>query len=188
MRKLIFLISVLFVLPSMAGLLFNYSQLAIKDLDQMSAMIKKKIEESRKSKGDKVIPLKESLQAVYSRPNGDLLIEKVVSPLKAELEQHDAWESAFKALVKEAIGALKNPKSFTPKVQATYWIFLENTLSEMKPKVATDDFERSVVVDIRNAKIKLSKEAQSERRLGAMKSTVSPSEVAEQILEPLGKK
>ncbi len=167
-----------------AGLLLNYSQLALKDLDQMSKLTQNKITESRKAGGDKIIPLKEALQAVYSRPNEDLMIEKVITAVRSELEEHDAWEKTVQALVKESMGALKNPKAFSPVVQVTYLIFLENILSEMKPK-AGEAFENKIINQIKNAKISITKSAENERRLRVMKGTNSPSEIADNILKEL---
>ena len=167
--------------PVNAGLIFNYSQLAIKDLDQMSKLIQTKINESRKSGGDKVIPLKEGLQAVYSRSNEDFMIEKIISPLKNELDEHGAWEKAIRDLVKEAIGALKNPKAFQPAIQVTYVIFLENVISEMRPK-GGEEFEGKIIKMIRDAKIQVTKAADTERRLRVMKGTTSPSDIAASVL------
>ena len=167
-----------------AGLLYNYSQLSLKDLDQMSKLVQSKINESRKEGGDQTIPLKEALQAVYSRSNEDFLIEKIISPLRTELDEHEAWESTLRALTKEAIGALKNPKAFKPVVQVTYVVFLENLISEIKPR-GNEKFERSLLEDLVKADISVSKEAVNERRLRVMKSTTSPSEVAEAILKSI---
>lgn len=167
-----------------AGLLFNYSQLSLKDLDQMSKLIQIKINESRKAGGDQVIPLKEALQAVYSRSNEDFMIEKIISPLRNELDEHDAWNSSLDSLTKEAIGALKNTKAFKPVVQVTYLVFLENLISEVKPR-GNEKFERGLLEKIAKAKIKVTKEAETERRLRVMKNTTSPSEVAENVLKKI---
>lgn len=164
-----------------AGLIFNYSQLALKDLEQMSKLIQTKIEEARKSGGNKVIPLKEGLQAVYSRSNEDFMIEKILSPLKNELEEHNAWEKSIQDLVKEAIGALKNPKAFQPTIQITYIIFLENMMAEMRPRIG-QEFENKIVKKIRDAKIEVTKAADTERRLRVMKGASSPSDIANTIL------
>lgn len=166
---------------SFAGLLFNYSELALKDLDQMGKLVKSKMAESKKSGGNKAIPLKEALQAVYSRSNEDFMIEKVIPPLRMQLEELDAWESSMKALTKEAIGALNNPRAFKPVVQVTYQIFLENLMAELKPR-ALESFEKSVLVQIRDAKIEPSKELVQERKLRIMKETISASEIAKKIL------
>ena len=166
-----------------AGLLFSYSRLAVKDLDQMNKLVLDKIKESKHEHGgDKTVPLKEALQAVFSRPNEDFLIEKILPPLHNELDELGTWEKAIKALVKESLGALHNAKAFTPQAQVTYAIFLENLVTELKPKVA-DDFERGIIKQISDAKVELTKEAIAERQLRMMKESVSPSAIAQAVLD-----
>ncbi len=182
MKKMTFALTLCLTLAAQAGLLFSYSRLALKDLDQMNKLIKDKIKESKKESGDKTMPLREALQAVFSRPNEDFLIEKVLPPLKNELDELNAWERTVKALLKESIGALTNPKAFKPEAQVTYAIFLENLVSELKPKIG-EEFEHSVLTQIRDAKIELTNEAASERHLRMMKESVSPSLLAQAALE-----
>ncbi|MEZ0391199.1 MAG: hypothetical protein ACAH59_03215 [Pseudobdellovibrionaceae bacterium] len=183
MKKLItFCITMAIVGSAQAGLLFNYSQLALKDLDQMNKLVRSKIQESKKSGGNKVIPLKEALQAVFSRSNEDFMIEKITPQLKVEMDEHDSWEPSIQALVKEALGALGNPKAFKPVVQVTYLIFLENMIAELKPRL-DEKFERKIITQIRDAKISVTKEAVNERRLRVMKETTSPSLIAEAVLK-----
>ncbi|MFV8256229.1 hypothetical protein ACNQKP_00410 [Bdellovibrio bacteriovorus] len=165
-----------------AGLLFNYSQLALKDLDQMNQLVSDKVKESKKSSSGKAVPLKEALQAVYARPNDDEMIEKVVSPLRSNLDELESWEKTISQLTDEAINALKNPRAFKPVVQVTYVIFLENLLAEIKPHAKNDGFERKIAERIRDAKIEVTKDAISERKLRMMKDTTSPSEIAGSIL------
>lgn len=148
----------------------------------MNKMIKEKIKESRKGGGDRTIPLKEALQAVFSRPNEDFMIEKILPALKSELEEHSAYEKTIKALVKESIGALKNSSKFTPQAQVTYAVFLENLILEMRPKVK-ETFENGIITQIKDAKIEVTEKAQSERKLRVMKSLKSPSEVATLVLK-----
>lgn len=171
-----------FCLQANAGLLFNYSQLATKDLDQINKLVNDKVKESKKSSSGKEIPLREALQAVYSRPNEDDMIEKVVAPLRSQLDDLDAWEKTISQLTDESIGALRHPKTFKPVVQVTYAIFLQNLLSEIKPLVKDAGFERGIATRIRDAKLEISKAAQDERSLRMMSSLVSPSELAAQIL------
>ena len=166
---------------SQAGLLFSYNRLALKDLDDMSRLVKDKIKESHKETGDKSIPLKEGLQAVFSRPNPDFLIEKILPPLKSELDDLGAWERSLKSLVKEALGALKNPGAFKPEAQVTYLVFLENLVSELRPR-SKEKFETALLEQIRDAKIVVTDGAQKERQLRMMKETTSPSALAEQVL------
>jgi hypothetical protein len=175
-------ITVLMAGSAQAGLLFNYSQLALKDLDQMNKLVRSKIQESKKSGGDKNIPLKEALQAVFSRSNEDFMIEKLVPQLKVELEEHEGWESSIQQLVREALGALKNPRAFQPVVQVTYQVFLENIIAELKPR-AGEDFENKILKQIRDAKAEPTKEAANERRLRVMKQSTSVSELADAVLK-----
>lgn len=183
MKKLIIITILTICSITQAGLLFPYNRLATKDLDQMNKLIKEKVKESKQSRGDKSIPLKEALQAVYSRPNEDFMIEKVVSSVKNELDELDSWEKTVRALTKEAIGALKNPKAFKVTAQVTYAIFLENIVAEFKPKL-NEDFEKEILTQIRDAQIQITKEALNERRLKMMKELRSPSELATTALQP----
>ncbi len=168
---------------SEAGLLLTYHKLALKDLDQMNDIVSSKIKESKKSYAGKTVPLKEALQAVLGRPDEDNMVEKVIPPLKSELESQDAWEKSLKELATEAINALKNNKNFKPEVQVTYQVFLENMLAQMKPDLGKGGFETKLVEKIREAKVVISKEAQNERKLRMMKTPVSPSDIADIILK-----
>lgn len=165
-----------------AGLLFNYSQLAVKDLDQINKLVNEKIKESKKTSSGKFIPLREALQAVYSRPNEDSMIDKVVAPLRSELDNLDAWEKTIRQLTDEALGVLKRSGTFTPPVQVTYALFLHNLLAELKPYIKEKGFERQIVEKIRDAHVDVSKEARHEIKIRMMKSLLSPSDVANQIL------
>lgn len=169
--------------PSYAGLLYNYSQLTIKDLDQMNEIVIQKVKESKKSSDGKVVPLREALQAIFSRPNRDGMIDKVISPLRSALDTEDAWEESLTQLTSEAINALKNPKAFKPVVQVTYQIFLENLLIEMKPYYNSDGFERSLAKQIQDANIELTKESIAERKLRSMEEKESPSKLAKKLLD-----
>lgn len=185
MKKLKYALSLfIFVVcaQSQAGLLFNYSQLALKDLDQMSDLVSSKINESKKVQSGKMVPLKEALQAVYSRPNDDDMIEKVVAPLRTNLDELGDWEKSISQLTDEAINALRNPKAFKPVVLVTYVIFLENLLSEIKPFLKDQGFERAIIERVRDAKITVPKEAINEMKVRTMRTLVSPSEIAERII------
>ncbi len=176
----IFVLAVGFPFLATAGLIADYSQLALKNIEQMSELVQSKVKEGRKYKGDDLVPLKEGLQAVFSRPNQDFIIEKVVGPLRAEVDQA-TLERMFVQLTDEALGALKNPKAFQPKVLVTYMIFLENVMSEFKPKIS-EKFERSIFEKIKNANVEVPGKALKERsKMG--QGSISPSEIAKRILE-----
>ncbi|MBS1971258.1 MAG: hypothetical protein JSU04_13195 [Bdellovibrionales bacterium] len=182
---LFILTGLLWTSVSSAGLLFTYSQLTLKDLDQMNDLAKKKVKEFKKDGSVEI--LKEAVQAVYSRPNDDGMVEKVITPLRNELDENDQWETTMDALVQEAIGALKNPKAFKPVVQNTYAIFLENVVADFKPFAEKEGHERRVIKTIADAKIEMSKEAINERKLRTMSVHKSPSELASRVLSDVAK-
>ena len=182
MKKYFFYLILFASLKGQAGLLMTYNQLALKDLDQMTDLARGKIKEAKKSTDGKIVPLKEGLQAVFSRPNDDGLISKVYPLLRSELERIDGLEKAFTDLTKEAIDALKNTKNFTPKAQVTYFLFLENLILEFKPLIKGNDYEKALVEKIAAADIELTSEAVKERQIRVMKKSVSPSELAKTVL------
>lgn len=160
-----------------------YHQLALKDLDQMNDFVNSKIKESKKSSSGKIIPLREGLQAVFSRPNEDGMIAKVYVPLRNELDRHSSLEKSYKDLIDEALYALKNTKNFKADVQVSYAIFLENILSEFKPLAGEVGFERKMIEKIAQASVQLSKDALKERKRRLMKEGESPSVLAELVLK-----
>lgn len=187
--KLKSVVAIIFITVfSQAGLLFNYHQLTLKNLDQMNSLVKSKIKESKAAYSGKAVPLKEALQSVLSRPDSDDMISKIIDPLRNKLDEEDAYEKVFEELIQEAINALKNTKNFKRDVQVTYAIFLENTLSEFKPDIKDDSFEMKMVKKIADSQIELTKDARKERQLRLMTEGTSPSEIARLILQDYEKK
>lgn len=166
----------------------NYAQLALRELDQMTELVNARIKESQMAQEDKFTPLKAGLLEVYGRPNEDGMIDKIVSPLRNEIEEVDTWERAVTEVTNDAVMVLKNPQDHKPAVQVTYAVFLENIIGEMKPRVKHGGFEKTLMESIRDANIELSKAMRDERKLRMMRDTSSPSQQARQILERLGTK
>ncbi|MFN8791081.1 MAG: hypothetical protein ACK5Y2_06460 [Bdellovibrionales bacterium] len=170
-----------------AGLLYTYNQLTVMELDQMSKLVQEKLKEA-KSAAAKTVPLKEGFQAVFSRPDHDRMIEKVVGPLRFELQDLGEYERIITELTEEAINALKNTRNFKPAVQVTYLIFLENLMADIKDQALQNDgFERQLFKKIQKAKIKLTQQAENEKNLKGLKETKSPSETAALVLESIEK-
>ncbi len=168
---------------ALAGLLFKYHQLVVKDLDQMNALVADKIKESKKAYAGKIVPLKEALQAVLARPDEDSMIDKILPPLRAELEDQNSWEKAVSSLTDEALNALRVTRNFHGDVQVTYAVFLENLMAEIKPLAHKGGFEKKILEKIRDAKVEITKEAVKESTLRRMKETVSPSKIAETLIK-----
>lgn len=168
-----------------AGLLYNYNQLTLMELDEMNKLVQDKLKESKKSDA-KVVPLKEGLQAVYSRPDTDRMIVKVVDPLRLELQELGEYERVLTELTEEALNALKHTRNFKPPVQVTYLLFLENLMADMKSTALQfDGFERGLIKKIKKANIKLTKEAENEKNVKGFNQTKAPSETASLILESI---
>jgi hypothetical protein len=184
----VFFVTIILSLNLHAGLLYTYNQLTVKDLDQMNTLVKNKLKESKSADAGKVVPIKEGLQAIYSRPNGDDMIEKISSPLRSALEDEDATEKVFSDLVTEATNALTNTKNFKKEVQVTYAIFLENIISEFKPGLKKDAFEYKIIKKIADADIELTKDAQKDRKLRLMQESASPSAIAKKVLSDFEEK
>lgn len=181
-EKLLSLVTLLLLIASgaQAQTLYVYNRLILKDLDQMNKLVQDKIREANES-GDKVPALREALQAVYSRPNSDFMIEKVIGPLRTQLEEIDAYETTLRSLIDEAVQALKDPDKVKPAAQVTYQVLLENIMAELKPDVSKP-FENSIITQIRDARIRITRKAESERALNTMKKVKSPSQIAKMIL------
>ncbi|MBX2988760.1 MAG: hypothetical protein KF802_12770 [Bdellovibrionaceae bacterium] len=154
----------------------------LKDLDQMNALVKAHVQRSQ-SESDKVTPLRVALRIVLSRPDDDGMVDKVIGMLRSELEENDAWESTVTDLTNEALTALKQPESLTPVEQVTYAVFLENVVAQMKPRASDMAFEYANLKRIRDARIKITPAARSERNLRTMRAQVSPSDAAAAILQ-----
>jgi hypothetical protein len=187
-KSLIFILATLVLSSvSFAGLLHQYPYLIHRDLDQMNALVKKKVKEYKKDGSLQI--LKEAVQAVYSRPNDDGMgmIEKVIPPLRSELDEAEQWENVMDALVDEAIGASKNPKAFTTVVLNTYAYFLRNVIADYKPFVDKPGHERKIVEKIRDAKIELTKEQKNELSLRGIGNHKSPSEIAADVMSNVKK-
>lgn len=176
----------------MAGLLWatppqTYSQLVLKDLDQMTELVDEKIAESKAEGGD-VAPLRAALQIVLSRPDDDFMVDKVIGPLRQALDENEAWESTLESVVDEAVKAMKNPKDLSASVQVTYAVLLTNVISQLKPRAQKAGFERKMIEKIRDARIVLTKKMRDDRKLRMMKDAPSPSQIAEEALTPPEKK
>lgn len=176
-------LAILFVQPTEAGLLHTYNELTLKNLEQMTRLVRGKIAEAKKSKSGQTVPLKEGLQAVFSRPNEDGMIEKVMPALKSELDHLKAYEKTVESLVQEALDALNNPMNFKAQAQVTYLLLLENTIAQLRPGLQEGSFEKRIIEKISQAEVVLSKEARSERKLRLMREARSPSEIAKEVLQ-----
>jgi hypothetical protein len=165
---------------------YVYSQLMMKDYDEMQSDVKDRVQ-AAEAVGDSDIDeakakLKDALQLTLSRPNNDNMVAKLVPLVRTPLRNIEAFESTLDEVVTQAIGTAKDQKARLTD-QATSFIILENILSELKPEVKTNEKMRAIVAKIRDAKIEISKKIKTELKMRAMlKTSESPSDFAAKIL------
>lgn len=159
-----------------------YHRLALKDLDQMTDLVQEGIRESRKDPAQAMQDLQATLFAVYGRPDDDGMIDKVIAPLRSEIDEVSNWDEAISKLVDGSIAALKNPRGLSPAMQVTHAIVLQNVIVELKPGARRDVADYDLLARIRDSKIELTKEARDERKLRTMKDPPSPSVLAAHAL------
>ena len=162
----------------------SYSRLQLMDLDQMSDLMQQKVRQFKST--NSLEPLQEGLQACLSRPDEDGLLEKVISIIKNPLEDNDAWESTIEEIVTNSIRLLKS-EGAQPSDQVTSAVVLENIIAEFKPsffkQYLSPAFETRIIERIATAEIEFSKAALSERKLNLMRSTSTPSAIAQRLIE-----
>ena len=176
---------------------YKYNELMIKDYDEMSAMVENFVQKSRDAAGEEetaasnaeaVSYLKEALQLIFSRPDSDNMVAKLVSEVRRELLSYTAFETTISELADEALATAKNENA-APSVQSTSLFILENVLSQIRPDVVNNNNEafRGIIERIAKAKIKISNEVFKDRKLRGMFKNKNPSEIAEEILKGLKK-
>ncbi|MGE0761975.1 MAG: hypothetical protein AB7N80_01725 [Bdellovibrionales bacterium] len=177
---------------------YKYSELQIKDYDEMLALVKTRVKKATKlfrANQDEDTPpdqqgveeLREALHLILSRPNQDNMLAKLLPDVRKEMANVNAFEDNMASLVSEAIDGLNNDKIPTVH-RSTYLIVLENILSEFKPEVRDKEDLRQLFEKIRDAKLKIPKEVTKDLKLRSMLSTESPSERAKRILDGLNPK
>lgn len=161
-----------------------YHQLAMKDLDEVTAHVKERIKASRAENADRNEILKATLFTVFARPDEDGMIDKVVGPLRSEIDEHASWEQFVRDLVNDSVRILLDPQGKKGAEQVTHAIFLQNIVATLKPAARRGGWEQQVLRKIAQADIRLTKASRDERKLRLMKDTQSPSAMAQQALGP----
>jgi hypothetical protein len=181
-------------LATFAAERFKYSELQIKDYDEMTTMVRAQIKKAQKlikdTDGDQgevadqesVETLRGALLLVLSRPNQDNMLAKLMPELRKELTGLSAFEDTLSSIAGEAMDGVKNKKLATV-YRSTYHFVLENILSEFRPEVRDREETRKIFERIRDANIEVPKEVTKDLRLRSMFTIESPSERAKRILE-----
>jgi len=173
----------------------KYSELQIKDYDEMRELMNERIKNAHKilketdKEADSDAPdteaieqLRSALLLVLSRPNQDNMLGKLMPDIRKELSNLNSFEDSLASVASEALVGLANDKLKTVQ-RSTYWFVLENILSEFKPEAADKDEFRNMFTKIRDAKLDVPKQVTKDLKLRSMFKVESPSERAKHILE-----
>ena len=176
---------------------YKYSDLVIKDYDEMNAQIQDRIKKSRAAaatnKGDDtsgdreaIDELRDALKLIFSRPNTDNMVAKLTPDVRRELSLYSAFEDTISSLVAEELSIAKDEKN-TVSQRSTSLFVLENTLSEIRPEIAGNADLRRVVQRIADGKLKIDDDVVKDRKIRSMFKTENPSDLAKTALKSLPK-
>lgn len=162
----------------------SYKSLATLDLDQMNDLIQSKLNEYNKQNNLQV--LREAAMLVFSRPDEDGMVEKIIAEVRNPLDEEGQWNSTIEALVYQSVETVKNAEA-SPTDQVTAGVILENIISEFKPlyikQFKTGGFETQIINYIAVSKAQYTKSALKERSLYLMRNNLSPNQIAQKILD-----
>lgn len=163
---------------------YTAGRLKILDLDEMSDIMLAKAREFKKT--DNSQELKDGLLIAFGRPDDDSVLEKILNTIQTPLEDNDLWEPSIDEMVDKSIAAIKD-ETGTAAEQVTYGVVLENVIAQFKPdfikQYKSPGFETRIIEKIAAAELEFSRAAASERKLNLMKGNLSPSLVAQRLID-----
>lgn len=167
----------------------TYKTLKILDLDDMSDLLYEKANDYKRN--NSIQALREGTMIAFARPNEEVILDKILNIVRNPLEDADEWESTVEQMVGQAVNTIKDSgASATDQVTAS--VVLVNVLSEFKPQFVkqyqSGGFETTVVERIAASNLQFSKQAEQEKKLNQMKSGLTPSQLAQKLVEIKNKK
>lgn len=174
---------------------FKYNELMIKDYDEMSNMVTTMVNKAKDLAGedgsqneDEVVrELRQALKLIFSRPNSDNMVAKLVPEVRRVLVGFNAFESSVAAVANEAVGIVKNEDA-PVSVKSTALFVLDNVLSEIRPEAEANPNMRQIIENIKNARLSISDDVKKERKVRGMFSSKSPSDIARDMLKKIDDK
>jgi hypothetical protein len=163
-----------------------YTDLQMKNFDEMEGQVKALVLSAQKVADDDVdsakAKLKDALQLIFSRPNTDNMVSQLLPIPRTPLKNLEAYESTLRSIVKNCVEKMKDT-SVKVSLRSTCYIVLDNVMGELKPDAKNNSQIRDLMIEIRDAKLKLHDDVKSNLRMHAMiKASVSPSETAKKII------
>jgi hypothetical protein len=181
------------LVPTSFGPNYKYNELMIKDYDEMTKMVQTLLRQSRTAttredsggEGEAVEYLGRALKLIFSRPDSDNMVAKLVGEVRRDLQGYNSYEDCIAALAAEAVRNVQNTDG-TISTQATALVILENLMGEISPAVRNGDKTLLRVVKmIHSADLKPSSEVKRDRRMRGMFRSQSPSVEAGLLLKQL---
>lgn len=167
----------------------TYKTLKILDLDQMTDLLYEKANDYKRN--NRVQALREGTMIAFARPNEEVILDKIISIVRSPLEDNDEWEGTIEQMVGQAVKTIQDGSAPATE-QVTASVVLENVLSEFKPAFVKQyqggGFETTVIERIAASDLKFSKQADQEKKLNQMKSGLTPSQLAQKLVDIKNKK
>ena len=166
---------------------YKYSELIIKDYDEMTNMVHALIRKAQSAGGEgpAVEYLQNALKLTFSRPDSDNMVAKLTSEVRRELNGYNAFEHVIAQLAAEASDNLRD-KENTLSVRTTSSFILENLMAEIKPEAErTNGDMRKTLQRIADSDLELARDVRSERTLRGMYRSPNPNEEAQRILKTI---
>lgn len=181
------------LVPRQFGPNYKYSELMIKDYDEMLKMVQDMADKAKHAtskedtggEGEAVEWYGRALKLIFSRPDSDNMVAKLVNEVRRDLQGFNAYEDSIDGLANEALRNAAND-DLPVSVQSTALVILENILSEIKPSVDGGNADlRRVMQRIRDAKLRISADVKKDRRMRGMFLTKNPSDEARSMLKAM---
>lgn len=161
--------------------IFVYHRLMMKDLEAMNRYLIDKVEKSRVE--DQLHHLSEAALTLFSRPNNDNQISKIISTLGSELNIHDLSSVVYNKMIDEALAGVKDEGNIiSAEAQITYLIALENWMLEFKPRSHEDPYFE-IYKKISESKLGIPKKSSRAANARMPYRLIEPSKLAAEILK-----
>lgn len=164
---------------------YKYADLIVKDYDEMHAMVQAQVRKAQAAtdEAEGIDHLRAALKLIFTRPDTDNMVAKLVTDVRRELAGYGAFERVIAQLAAEATDNLRN-KEANISVRTSASFILENLLTEIRPEAERENGEmRKTVRRLMDARLDLPREVKSERKLRGMFLTTNPSADAAKIIE-----
>lgn len=158
-------------------------QLKTIDLDQMNDKISEYILSYRQAQDSSF--LYKALVLTFSRPDEDSVRDKVLTLIRAPIDENGEWQTGLVKLAMQGIYTI-NDESATAQEQMTSGVILENILEEMLPdfrrQYESGGFESNMIYSIAQSEMNYSEKALKERKMALMKEVNTPNKIAQRLL------